>query len=60
MFKQFRLLLGVQMAGIGIRMANARIRIPGQKKTALAPFAMILCGAWSGCRLRSCSARCLS
>ncbi|MBR5871218.1 MAG: hypothetical protein IKZ09_09290 [Clostridia bacterium] len=42
MFKQFRLLLGVQMAGIGIRMANARIRIPGQKKTALAPFAMIL------------------
>ena len=38
---QFRVLLGIQMAGIGIRMTNARIRIPGQKKTALSAFAMV-------------------
>ena len=42
MLKQFRVLLGIQMAGIGSRMTNARIRIPGQKKTALAPAGMLL------------------
>lgn len=41
MLTQFRVLLGIQMAGIGIRMTNARIRIPGQKKTALSAFAMV-------------------